>query len=232
MHVYYIIDDQEVERVLREKDSKVKKKKLRSSIVQEKYDMYEEENDKSLKVNDGKLTIKIGLMNKVVAKNKVQQQQQVLNETTQYKAKSSTARGNINKTYRMPHIALAATLEKELMIMWNVKKYYPFRYPVSEAVPGYYQKIQNPISLFDIRNKLGENKYLTAKAFIDDLTLMAQNCELFNGPNHDLTKAAHSFVTQLVANLTHDLRNVGKDPIKHMEDSIKKKFVYLKRSPN
>jgi hypothetical protein len=84
----------------------------------------------------------------------------------------------------------------------------------------------------DIRNKLGENKYLTAQAFIDDINLMAKNCELFNGPNHELTKAAHLLVSQLVSNLTHDARTVGKDPIKHLEESIKKKFVYLKRFSN
>jgi len=230
LYIEYIIDDNEVERVSGEKETKVKKKNLRSSIVQEKYDIYEEENEKSVKVTNNKLTFKVKIGG---GKDQLQQKGMQLQEADQYvKPKPSNARGNLNmKYYRLPHITLAVKLEKELMSVWNAgkgKKFFAFRYPVSETYPGYYEKIEHPMSLSVIREKLGERKYLTLQSFMDDVNLIAQNCELFNGPNSELTKSAHQLVSQLVTNLTHDARS--KDQIKQLEESIKKKFVYLKRS--
>jgi hypothetical protein len=81
---------------------------------------------------------------------------------SEYKPIKSTVRsGGIQINQRLPHIRFAAKLEKLLMDEW--KNYYSvlFRNPVPRTVPGYYEMIKNPISLEDIREKIGAYQPLT-----------------------------------------------------------------------
>jgi hypothetical protein len=75
-----------------------------------------------------------------------------------YKPTKSTLRAAPStKTYRLPHVALAARFEKEIIGLWNSRFAGAFQYPVPRTIRGYYEKIRNPISLLDIRNRNGES---------------------------------------------------------------------------
>ena len=74
-----------------------------------------------------------------------------------YKPTKSTLRAAPStKTYRLPHVALAARFEKEIIGLWNSRFAGAFQYPVPRTIRGYYEKIRNPICLLDIRNRNGE----------------------------------------------------------------------------
>lgn len=74
-----------------------------------------------------------------------------------YKPTKSTLRAAPStKSYRLPHVSLAARLEKEILGLWNSRFASAFQYPVPKTIRGYYEKIKNPISLVDIRNRNGE----------------------------------------------------------------------------
>jgi hypothetical protein len=78
-----------------------------------------------------------------------------------YKPTKSTLRAAPStKTYRLPHVALAARFEKEIIGLWNSRFAGAFQYPVPRTIRGYYEKIRNPISLLDIRNRNGELIFL------------------------------------------------------------------------
>jgi hypothetical protein len=74
-----------------------------------------------------------------------------------YKPTKSTLRAAPStKTYRLPHVTLAARMEKEILGLWNSRFANAFQYPVPRTIRGYYEKIKSPISLLDIRNRNGE----------------------------------------------------------------------------
>lgn len=76
-----------------------------------------------------------------------------------YKPTKSTLRAAPStKSYRLPHVSLAARLEKEILGLWNSRFASAFQYPVPKTIRGYYEKIKNPISLVDIRNRNGETR--------------------------------------------------------------------------
>ena len=78
-----------------------------------------------------------------------------------YKPTKSTLRAAPStKTYRLPHVALAARFEKEIIGLWNSRFAGAFQYPVPRTIRGYYEKIRNPISLLDIRNRNGELMFI------------------------------------------------------------------------
>jgi hypothetical protein len=149
-------------------------------------------------------------------------------------AKSTTRNAVVTRTYRMPHVNFAARLEKELMEIWASKKAYEFREPVPREILGYYEKIKHPICLVDIRDKIAEYRYTSIKDLMNDMNLMAQNSQLFNGPSNQLTKNAFFLVEKLRENLDHDRNFFGaqKDTLRILEDAIKKKFIQLNQIGN
>jgi len=147
--------------------------------------------------------------------------------------KSSKRSAEIVINTRVPRASLAARLEEELMKLWNSKFSIDFRYPVNPvSVPGYYQRISEPISLSDIRDKIVSYHYETAAAMQEDVDKMAQNAETFNGAGHRITTAAKKLASMLQINLRHDREHLGAehDQISFMEEAIRRKKVYLRKS--
>jgi hypothetical protein len=89
-------------------------------------------------------------------------------------------------------------MEREIMGLWNSRFAQAFQYPVSMSVKGYYEKIKNPISLLDIRNKNAEYKYTTAQMLNDDVQLLLSNAVLFNGANSEIAICAEKLVLQVI----------------------------------
>lgn len=137
----------------------------------------------------------------------------------------SKKRSKIDRNCRLPRVELAARFEDDILSLWHKPKSAVFHFPVSRDVVGYYDVIKNPISLMDIREKIAEYKYSTAKALLDDVQLMAENAEKFNGLNSDISKRANSLVHQLKESLNHDRIHFGAegDTIKILEEAIQKK---------
>lgn len=71
-----------------------------------------------------------------------------------------------------------------------------FHRPVSaKKFPNYKNIIKNPMDLSTIKNKIKEGKYSTYSMFLDDLTLMKDNCAINNGASHSLTEIAETICT-------------------------------------
>lgn len=93
-----------------------------------------------------------------------------------YKPTKSTLRAAPStKTYRLPHVTLAARMEKEILGLWNSRFANAFQLPVPRTIRGYYEKIKNPISLLDIRNRNGESvQSCTGGCFVQRCIALAE----------------------------------------------------------
>jgi len=125
-------------------------------------------------------------------------------------------------------ISFAVRLEKEVMELWRTKMTNVFWYPVNFMdAPGYYSRIQHPICLSNIREKIASYQYETAAALIDDVTLMASNSESYNGPNSSITLLAFKLVEKLKTSLRHESPEL--DLILFTEEAFRRKKVYLRK---
>jgi len=133
---------------------------------------------------------------------------------------------------RIPRVSFAVRLEKEVMELWRTKLANIFWYPVNFMdAPGYYTRIERPICLSDIREKIASYQYETAAALIDDVTLMARNSESYNGPNASITLLAFKLVEKLKTSLRHEIDHLGPelDSIHFTEEAIRRKKVHLRK---
>lgn len=53
--------------------------------------------------------------------------------------------------------------------------------PIKYNILDYFDIIRNPMDLGTVKKKLSHNCYLKAEEFIDDMTLVWQNCFTYNG---------------------------------------------------
>ncbi|XP_066252584.1 protein polybromo-1 isoform X2 [Euwallacea similis] len=67
----------------------------------------------------------------------------------------------------------------------------PFwKLPSRRIYPDYYKEIKNPLSLYQIRNKLSKKAYGTVSEVAGDMTIMFENAKKYNVPNSKLYKDA------------------------------------------
>lgn len=59
---------------------------------------------------------------------------------------------------RLPVVGFHCKLEEVVTFLWSTASFSPFRFPVSRDLPRYYDIITEPMSLSDIRKKIGETK--------------------------------------------------------------------------
>ena len=77
-----------------------------------------------------------------------------------------------------------------------------FREPVDEKlVPGYHSVIANPIDLSTMKTKNDRREYRSREDFRADVKLMIDNCVLFNGPRHEITKRGQEIATLMYARI-------------------------------
>ena len=176
------------------------------------------------------LALKVGKMRKAALENKAE----AVSDDV-YKSKHTSSRGAGFPVYRLPHVAFAALLEQELMGMCTSKaspEFWMLFNPVPRTVPRYYEVIERPICLLDIRENIANYKYLNYRLFLDDLDLMIYNARLFNGENSKIAQKAVDIKNRLCDNLELKRRTLGmeKCPIRNFEEVIKKKYLYLGRA--
>lgn len=70
---------------------------------------------------------------------------------------------------------------------------------------------------------IAKYKYSTVELFLDDLQLMAKNCELFNGSEHALTKEAYLIHTEAIhlINVEREVLGKDKDPYTVQQNDIR-----------
>lgn len=64
--------------------------------------------------------------------------------------------------------------------------------PVALNIPRYPEIVKNPMDISTMEQKLKQDQYPSANAFMDDFNLMIQNCVAFNGPGHPVTVAGQN----------------------------------------
>ncbi|XP_051786531.1 bromodomain adjacent to zinc finger domain protein 2B isoform X4 [Erpetoichthys calabaricus] len=70
---------------------------------------------------------------------------------------------------------------------------WPFLLPVNlKLVPGYKKVIKKPMDFSTIREKLDSSQYPNLEAFMVDVRLVFDNCEIFNEDDSDIGRAGHN----------------------------------------
>ena len=89
-------------------------------------------------------------------------------------------------------------IEKQLDLVnyfFTIQYSVAFHRPVSTKKFSDYKKfVHNPIDLSMIKSKVKSFKYRTFSSFLDDLNLLQDNCKIYNGIDHSLTRIAQSMV--------------------------------------
>ncbi|KAJ8609614.1 hypothetical protein CTAYLR_006275 [Chrysophaeum taylorii] len=122
---------------------------------------------------------------------------------------------------RLPHIRLAKLLDDRVLLpVFRRPLSGPFHKPVPvKKVPGYKDKIKQPIDLSTIRERLTRAfVYRKRQDLLAALELMAANARLFNGANHALALEADAILDQARAacdEISDDLDVLEKETQDH-----------------
>lgn len=100
-----------------------------------------------------------------------------------------------NRRRTNPVVALNVVLEHVTAKLKEVQDSWPFHAPVSaKVVPDYYNIVKNPMDLQTIRENIKKGIYHTRDDFLEHVASIMNNCVLYNGPHHPLTKVAENLV--------------------------------------
>jgi transcription initiation factor TFIID subunit 1 len=100
-----------------------------------------------------------------------------------------------NRRRTDPLVTLSVILEQILNEMRDLPDTQLFLLPVnSKVVPDYYNIIKNPMDLQTIRNKTREKRYTCREDFLQDVSQIVKNSELYNGIHHSLTNTAREMI--------------------------------------
>ncbi|CAM9946354.1 unnamed protein product, partial [Discosporangium mesarthrocarpum] len=91
-----------------------------------------------------------------------------------------------------------------------------FKAPVNKkVVPGYYDKIKNPVDLSAIAGRVDSFTYKSSQAFLEDVKLMRDNAVHFNGEDHIIGQASKAILA-----CCEELIKEEEDDLKGIEDAI------------
>lgn len=80
----------------------------------------------------------------------------------------------------------------QLMKFENAYFFYRPVDPDKDVAPGYYEFIAQPMSIYNVQQKIDNDQYQTPDEFINDMRLIWLNAKLYNAPSHLVYKAADS----------------------------------------
>jgi transcription initiation factor TFIID subunit 1, fungi type len=84
-----------------------------------------------------------------------------------------------------------------------------FHRPVSlKKFPNYLEFVSTPIDLSLIKARARAHKYTTYEQFVEDLRLMAGNCQKYNGPGHSLSRISAEMVDMAVETYEKNAENI------------------------
>ncbi|XP_031548780.1 cat eye syndrome critical region protein 2-like isoform X2 [Actinia tenebrosa] len=104
---------------------------------------------------------------------------------------------------------------------------WPFLEPVDESyAPQYHEIIEHPMDLSTIEEKLDKGEYKTLDEFQNDMQLMFDNCDEYNGPDSMYTKMANTlkaaFERQIKKHFPEDEDNSDEDYEEELRKGRKK----------
>ncbi|KAM0720042.1 hypothetical protein Q7P37_004177 [Cladosporium fusiforme] len=91
--------------------------------------------------------------------------------------------------------------------------------PVALNIPTYPDVIKHPMDLGTVEAKLKTDKYSSVQAFADDLQLIVDNAEKFNGPQHAVTHAGNNMLAY-----TNNFMKKVPSPSQSGPQKVTKKF--------
>lgn len=109
-----------------------------------------------------------------------------------------------NRRRTDPLVILSAMFEEVLNEMRQLPDSEPFHLPVNaKNVPDYYNIIQNPMDLQTIKQNIRDKRYKSREEFLNDISLIVKNSELYNGINHMITALAKKVMEFCVFKIQH-----------------------------
>jgi len=91
-----------------------------------------------------------------------------------------------------------------------------FHKPVKKKeYPDYYNIVEKPIDLGEIKNRTKRNEYKNREQFLEDLRLMAKNSVLYNGETHEVTKNVYKILETVEKKL-----EICKETVEKYENKI------------
>ncbi|KAI5180622.1 transcription initiation factor TFIID subunit 1 [Nematocida sp. AWRm80] len=105
-------------------------------------------------------------------------------KATEKKERKKTPKALLNET-------ILNTVKDLFLVPFSIA----FHRPVSlKKFPNYQEFVKHPIDLTSIKTKARNNEYKRYNEFLNDLKLMNNNCTIYNGAGHSLTKIASEMV--------------------------------------
>jgi hypothetical protein len=99
----------------------------------------------------------------------------------------------VDRRHADPLVSLAILLEGVLNELRDLPEASAFLQPVNaKKVPDYHKLIEKPVDFGTIRKRIHEKAYKKRDEFADDIKLLVENSQLYNGPNHVITSAAQN----------------------------------------
>lgn len=80
----------------------------------------------------------------------------------------------------------------------------PFLFPVDIVklnIPTYFDYVKNPMDLSTMETKLNNGSYSSVKDLASDMELIVSNCELFNGPESQISQMANNIKNSFLKHL-------------------------------
>ncbi|XP_066926449.1 transcription initiation factor TFIID subunit 1-like isoform X2 [Clytia hemisphaerica] len=100
-----------------------------------------------------------------------------------------------NRRRTNPVVAFNVVLENIVTKLKEAPDSWAFHAPVSaKLVPDYYNIVKNPMDLQTIKENINKGIYHTRDDFLEHVSLIMNNCLLYNGQHHPLTKVAENLV--------------------------------------
>ncbi|PKY49791.1 hypothetical protein RhiirA4_545508 [Rhizophagus irregularis] len=83
---------------------------------------------------------------------------------------------------KRPFIDVTSLISNTIKTLWDTENAHHFHYPVTaEIAPDYSTIIKEPIALIQMQNKNSRGEYKTIGEFMQDMKLMVNNCQIYNG---------------------------------------------------
>ncbi|XP_035205757.1 transcription initiation factor TFIID subunit 1-like isoform X1 [Stegodyphus dumicola] len=101
----------------------------------------------------------------------------------------------VNRQRTDPVVALSIILESMLNEMRDLPDTQPFWFPVSaKNVPDYHRIVHRPMDLQTMREKLHQRKYKSREEFLQDVNLIVENSNIYNGAKSSLSQTAQKMM--------------------------------------
>lgn len=105
----------------------------------------------------------------------------------------------VNRKRIDPVVSICVIFENLLTELKNLRDTQPFWFPVSSKIaPDYHIRINKPMDLNTMKEKVRNQQYKSREDFLTDLTQILENSKVYNGPNSYLSITAQTMVDHCI----------------------------------